>query len=53
MLAFVSLFITLIIIAKYLQWSQDGISFTLNAKFGGLTLILFAFKSTENDFVAL
>ena len=38
---------------KYLHWSIDGITFSPNAKFGGLILTPFSLKHRENDFVAL
>ena len=36
---------------KYLHWSTDGITFSPNAKSGGLILIRFGLKHRENDFV--
>ena len=39
--------------SKYLHWSTDGISFSPNAKSGGLIFIRFSLKHRENDFVAL
>ena len=38
---------------KYLHWSTDGITFSPNAKSGGLILIQFGLKHRENDLVAL